>query len=245
MPIGAAEATTYSTDGIWVKTKVEWEGEKAPIADGETGGLKRFLEKVPAKFTVTVKGRNDADPKILLNLVRDRMNAVLGKYPIAMPPSYAGGLIIFHWEGTSNVSEADLLQNLSDTFHQSSLAKGSAVLQVDEMKCHLCGETLEEAAKWKGGHYGSGDRPEALFAKCNSCEKIFCRNHLWGHGCRNPYGQKREKPGITPLPTRPPTPHRLFQIRSAYDGRIKYRCVEGDGEWDSEEESKQTSCRRK
>jgi hypothetical protein len=105
-----------SLDGLWIWVKVEWEAEKPPISMIESGGTKRFAEKIPAKFTVTTKARNDADPKIITSYVRDRMASVMGRPPIAMPASYAGGLIIFRWEGESDLSEDSLLQDLSAMF---------------------------------------------------------------------------------------------------------------------------------
>lgn len=41
----------------------------------------------------------------------------------------------------------------------------------------------------------------------------------------------------------PSSPHVVFQVRSVHDGRVKWRCVKGDGEWESEEEARLGSCK--
>lgn len=37
-------------------------------------------------------------------------------------------------------------------------------------------------------------------------------------------------------------PHDLFPIKSADDGRVMWRCVKGDGQWETREEASASSC---
>jgi hypothetical protein len=142
------ENTVHSADGAWVKMKVERDGPKT-IGASKSGGEMDFQIKVRQKVRVTMKGRNDADPKVLTSLVRERMKDLLGSAPLAMPFSYASGLITFTWEGESGVSEAHLLQGLCDAIELANVKSAkSQQAELSEAAPHLMAKTESSGVDW-------------------------------------------------------------------------------------------------
>ena len=113
-----------SLDGLWVRIKVECTTSKN-VGVGQSGGSMIFNDRVGKGFRVTVKSRNEADHRVLTKAVREQMQKMLGSPPAVMPFSFASGLIVANWEGTTSLLGQELLQDLCDSIQSTNVLNSS------------------------------------------------------------------------------------------------------------------------
>ena len=142
-----SEKKVYSADGLWVRVKVEREGTKF-LGETITGGMNDIRIRVDEKYRVTPKARNDADPKLLTNAVRDRMTGLLGSPPSVLPWSKASGLIEFNWEGPASISSPDLLSKIEGTIVASDIGNVNSVTRGLESMVNEPARVKEEDVSW-------------------------------------------------------------------------------------------------
>jgi hypothetical protein len=110
------ELVIFSRDGLWITLKLERFTQKDTTRI-ISGGNYDFIDKNNG-YMLRLKAQRDANPKKIIQLVRDEGAKIMGRAPAVIGPSYASGLVDFIWD-EMKLSEDELLLKITKLLEES------------------------------------------------------------------------------------------------------------------------------
>ncbi len=172
------ELVIFSRDGLWITLRLE------KLAQRDTtriisGGNYDFIDKNNG-YILRLKAQRDANPKKIIQIVRDEGAKIIGRAPAVMGPSYASGFIDFIWDEIK-LSEDELLLKITKLLEESYIGNSSTYSKESlHTICTNCNNTdiIEEDNYCNncGVHLSNDTNEKYLSIMENSIKRTFSKD---------------------------------------------------------------------